>query len=286
VLGFQISAGSIIGRDHMDIPQNNQDAYRYLVTDNLIIAIICDGCGDRKDTVASELGASLGANLLAHTIISHAKKMGFNYSDLRREDCEHPGFWERVRQDVLAKIRVIALDIGESFSEVIQSYFLFTTIGVLITPRWSIFFSIGDGLIVINGEFRQIGPFAENKPPYIAYALSDTGSQNQAFRFTLQSVLPTDKIENFLLGSDGSVELSTLATHKMPDGSEIGPLSQFWENEGYFKNPDMIRRRLKLINSDVVKITSGVVTKRRPLLSDDTTIVVGKRILNDFGSNW
>ena len=47
----------------------------------------------------------------------------------------------------------------------------------------------------------------------------------------------------------------------------VGPLSQFWADDAFYKNRDMVRRRLAVLNRGAGP----------GLLADDTTIVVVRR---------
>lgn len=281
-MNFQIACGSVVGFDHTDIPKNNQDFCKVVERDGILVGIVCDGCGG-IGTVASEFGAIFGTHLISELIIKHALIRGFHLPALDRPDIEDERFWEDIRQDVLVKLGQLAHDFGGSFGEIIQSYFLFTIVGVLITPTWSVFFSIGDGLLFINGEILQLGPFPENEPPYIAFGLSKSGNTNPLYRFSLQRTLETESLESFLIGCDGAAQLMDVASKELPSGQVIGPISQFWQDDTYYLNPDNLRRKLKLINQTKNKILrDGAghivdVKVRRPLLKDDTTLVVGRR---------
>jgi hypothetical protein len=52
----------------------------------------------------------------------------------------------------------------------------------------------------------------------------------------------------------------------------VGPLDQFYRQDRYFANPELISRRLKLISRD------WPMSNPQPgLLHDDTTLIVGRR---------
>jgi hypothetical protein len=88
--------------------------------------------------------------------------------------------------------------------------------------------------------------------------------------------LPTAELDHFLLGSDGLLDLRRAAETPIPNGEGVvGPLSQFWTEGRFFKNADNVRRRLRIINGGV---DAG---PKDGLLTDDTTLVVGRRIITD-----
>jgi hypothetical protein len=80
--------------------------------------------------------------------------------------------------------------------------------------------------------------------------------------------MAASEIQSIVLGTDGAVDFEAMAERPIK-GREaaVRSLSQFWSDDRYFKNTDMVRRRLAVLN-------------RGPLgglLSDDTTLVVVRR---------
>jgi hypothetical protein len=65
-------------------------------------------------------------------------------------------------------------------------------------------------------------------------------------------------------------------------------LSQFWEEDRYFRNPDALRRRLALINSEYTHLDreAGVLIREPGLLPDDTTLVAIRRRLCGGNVPW
>jgi hypothetical protein len=58
----------------------------------------------------------------------------------------------------------------------------------------------------------------------------------------------------------------------------FGPLSQFWDEDHYYENPDAVRRRLVLANRPLVRGEQRASGRRASgLLPDDTTIAVVRR---------
>jgi len=278
---FEFAGGSISGRRHRRVWRNNQDAYCVLTRPDLSVAVVTDGCGDIT-SLHSEVGAKLGARLIGATILNYGQRVLLQEptgTSLFKE----PFFWERVRKDVLAQLRVLALNLGENLTAVVIDYLLFSVIGGLITPTDSIFFTIGDGFIFVNGELIQIGPFPGNEPPYLGYALlnqSQIGGNPDWLEFQLQRMVPTPDLESFLIGSDGVIDLIRMANENVPGkGEKVGSISQFWEDDGYFVNPFKIGRRLAVINREGHQIDwqKKKATTYQGLLDDDTTLIVGRR---------
>ena len=256
---FELAGGSIVGADHRAVPKNNQDAWHIARDGESLVAVVCDGCGSSPH---SETGAQLGARLIAFSVLRQARRVTWSFDD--------------VRDDVLAGLRVLGLQMASGLRRVVEDYFLFSVIGVVFSGYSARFFSLGDGLIIINGEVIQLGPFPNNEPPYLGYGLL-----GDDVSFTVERAVSQDTLWQFLIGCDGAGRPGLLQAceedRKLPGLEKtVGPISRFWEDDAVFSNPDVIRRRLKLIARDWPP--KG---PEHGLLADDTTIVVGRRRGND-----
>jgi len=274
---FEVACGSVIGKDHISngkvlVGRNNQDAYAVRQTDDLIVAIVCDGCGSGKH---SEVGAWLGANMIASALTSRAGRSG-----------EFRAVLERVRRDVLAIIRTQANILGGSFSRVINDYFLFTIVGVIIDGFAAHVFSIGDGAYALRfvtgspDEFCSLGPFPDNSPPYLAYDLVETSIDPVLLRFNMERSLAVGAVDGVVIGSDGLYDLEGAFGALIPGSEErVGLFEQFWDDDNYFTNPEALGRKLRRMNSDVVRVdkTTGRKIIHPRLLADDTTLVAIRR---------
>jgi hypothetical protein len=260
VTPFEIAGGSVTGRAHVAAGRNNQDAFYWASDADGLVAVVCDGCSSGPN---SEVGAQLGARLLVQAA---ARLLGSNL--------DVADLLQQVGQAVLANLRVLARAMSgdaSSFARAVTDCFLFTIVGAVITARGATSFSLGDGLVVVNGERTEVGPFPNNEPPYLGYALlpgtPDRGASERV-PFTIHRSMPAGEVQSLLLGTDGVVELEALAEHRIQGREEsIGSLSQFWSDDRFFKNPDMVRRRLTVLDRG----------PRGGLLSDDTTLVVIRR---------
>jgi serine/threonine protein phosphatase PrpC len=252
---FEYAIGSIIGRNHVLAGKNNQDAYRIVANEKFIIAVVCDGCGSGKH---SEVGAKLGARLVINAI---AELLNQNLA------ITEPEFWDSVKINLLQKLKdFVTLSNGDL--EFVNDYLLFTILGSVITCSETVTFSMGDGAIAINGKFTEIPPYADNAPPYLAYGLY----KPEAINFEIRDRLPTSELESLLIATDGISDLV-----------KVEDVNQFWQEDRYFKNPDAIRRKLAMLNREEAKPdwNKRELIKRSGVLSDDTSLVVIRRITND-----
>ncbi len=278
---FSIAGGSVPGTDHT-MPgrpgwKNNQDAYVTYSDEDTTIGIIADGCGS-VEAHASEVGAHIGVNLLLHAILVQYKR----YLPISIGKSE-PLFFKRVREDMLSHLRVLALGMGDSLSSIVRDYLSFTLIGFMVTKYKTYVFVIGDGYTSVNGNLTTWGPFANNAPPYPALVLTNSSiSTNEDLEFKVLEY-ETDKVDHLLVASDGLRYVLSSDSERLPGQEKlVGSISQFWEEDIFFKNSDSIRGRLALMNRERAVIDSGYKHPRiaHGLLKDDTTLIVLRRNKN------
>ncbi len=255
---FELAAGSVIGRDHRVIPRNSQDASAFVSTPDFAVAVVTDGCGS---SARSEVGAVLGARLAISSIQWQLERQG-------------AVDWRLVERHILAGLHQLAGNLGGSYEANVQEYFLFTLVACVMTAQTARFVAVGDGLVVVNDEVIELGPFPGNQPPYLGYGLLS----GEGPRFELVREVSMAQLQSFLIGTDGACDLLRLAGHPLPGSSvPVGPIAQFWTDEAVFRNPAVLSRRLKLIGRDVTRRTpTGGVTTDHGLLPDDTTMIVGR----------
>lgn len=269
MLPFAVAAGSVPGRNHLMAGRNNQDAFlvRRSENSNRLVAVVCDGCTSGAE---SGVGAVLGSRIIVESL-------------LRTESLPIESALETARQDAEAQFRILAHATGARLSVAVNELFLFTVVGFVVTSGRTWVFSIGDGAYAVNGELTQLGPFAGNEPPYLAYALVPSALKQDAshlLHFQINATLPTNELQSLLIGTDGTLDLVAAQDRAIPGTDErVGPLSQFWTDGRYFRNPDMVRRQLTRINRDVVRPDwrPHSLQRFRGLLPDDTTLVALRR---------
>ncbi|MCP3168984.1 protein phosphatase 2C domain-containing protein [Myxococcus qinghaiensis] len=259
-LPFDVAAASVQGREHARAGRNNQDAWCVRASEHGLVAVVADGCGSQS---CSELGAQLGVRRVAQAALVRLAEDG---------RVDEAGFLPGLREDVLCLLSELRGELGRDT----MGDFLFTVVGAVLTPSHTLVFSAGDGVWCLNGEVQVLGPFANNAPPYLAYALSG-GAQTP---LVAHALVPTRDVQVLMLGTDGVSDLAKLTEARLPGSDErVGELSRFWTEDRYFANPDALRRRLAMLNREHVRADfEARRLERTPgLLADDTTMVVLRR---------
>lgn len=285
---FAVAAGRVTGRAHQRLGHGCQDGLAWYAAADAVVAVVTDGCGSSQ---YSEVGARLGARLLVAAL---AKELGCQLGCEPGRASGRPGapgatpeatpeatidalLVQRACSDVLDHLRVLARAMGGDLAHTVSEHFLFTIVGAVVTPARTLVFALGDGIIAINGAVHVIGPFPGNCPPYLGYRLLDPGATTE---LSFQAVEPTAAIDSLLLATDGAGEILAHAGRALPGRAEpAGPLAQFWTDDGYFRNPDAVRRRLWLMSREHVTPDWAGRHLRRDggILGDDTTLIAIRR---------
>ncbi len=264
---FELAGGSVPGSDHVEAAKNCHDAYHFVQTDEASVAVVADGCGSGKH---SEVGAKLGVRLIAGAILA----------ELRTGRGEGPFSWERVRMSVLKSLFDLVKEIDSEKGKFIIDHLYFTAVGMLILPETSAAFAIGDGLIYVNGERIDLGPFPNNEPPYLAFALGTSAIDPELLKFQIVRSIPTEELQSFAVGTDGLCFLTDAEDECFPGTNQpIGPISQIWTEDRFFKNKDNARRLLARANDEKRRIDwdRRAIDVSPGLLKDDTAFVSGRR---------
>jgi hypothetical protein len=246
---FEIAGGSVAGRAHVAAGRNNQDAFYWVCRGDRAVAVVCDGCSGGPH---NEVGAKLGARLMGEALL------GLLVEPRSMEEA-----LECAGNEVLRALGALAVGMsagsGRDYSETIAQHFLFTIVGLALAHGAATLFALGDGLVWLNGEKSELGPFANNQPPYLGYGLLTDAREAERTTFRILAQVPQTALESALIATDGVADLDAERGR-----TAHGPVSQFWTEDKFFRNPDQVRRRL-------------TVASRRPeggALSDDTTLVV------------
>lgn len=210
LLPFRFAAATIAGASHVQAGRNNQDAYALCFSPNGYAAVVCDGCGSQP---RSEVGAQLGADLLAAQLIARAQKQELASAVREATDA------------VVEQLRTLAATFDAEREEWIESRMLFTVVGAVANRTHTAVFAFGDGVVAVNGEVTRLGPFEDNAPPYLSYRLLDAKIEP-----SFVDVRATADVRGIALGTDGLAEL--------------GDLGQLVAEDAFFLNRDSLRRKL------------------------------------------
>jgi len=197
-MNWRMRAGNVIGRSHLVAGKNNQDAVKILEfkTSKGIyrIGIICDGCSEGKN---SEVGAKLTAHFAVNRIFELVNDSFFLTKDIPKA--------------LYFSIQIFLMQLLEQYSSAneerflfINDHFLFTIIGFIQGPNNTVVFSIGDGVIIINGDIQVIDQ--NDTPNYLAYHLVDGSYLGKGLymatpHLDVQAV-KTNSLEKLAIGSD------------------------------------------------------------------------------------
>lgn len=203
---FETACGSVIGTAHLRAGRNGQDGWAIERDDDgCLVLVVTDGCGSAQH---SEVGAKLGARLVAREILARA----------------HDNIdWREAAAAVAGQLEAIAVHLD------VTEHLLFTIAGAVITDKEVVVFHAGDGLFAINDAVRILGPYPDNAPPYLAHALLFGSAPD----FTIAHRGPVENVQSILVATDGAAPLVL--------SGELTGLTRV------SRNPDAIRRRLFLL---------------------------------------
>jgi serine/threonine protein phosphatase PrpC len=209
--------GQIIGRSHLSRQANCQDSYALAQTENYIVGVVCDGCGEGQH---SEVGSTLAAKYIVTQAI-HLIEMNCDLAEIPMM------LYGRVIEYLE---NLIAVSAPMNRVQFVKHHLLFTIVGVILTEKGGVLFSSGDGLIAVDELVNDIDQ--RNKPAYIAYHLiqehviSASVIQHQ---FTTQSL---DNWQRIVIATDGfEVDLlSELSDLQHP--RSLQRKLNVWSNQG------------------------------------------------------
>lgn len=257
-MNIRVAGGSVAGVVHARAGRACQDGFawtraRMHDAGDALVAVVCDGCGSAP---RSEIGAGIGARIFA----ARAAEA------LREDRSGDPEATARIAAALAAEAlleRLDALAVAMSgppdedpapgavtpYARTVHDAFLFTVVCAIVTPRVTMVFAAGDGVVVADGERVVLGPFDDDAPPYLAYALLDP-SRPRAPALVLRR--ETAAGSALAIGTDGASEIVT-----WPELDAI-------RDRRLVDHPDAIRRRLVVARRG----------DRSSALSDDATVVL------------
>lgn len=245
------TAAAVTGARHLRTARNGQDAAAHWVSDDgrTGAVVVCDGCGSGA---SSEVGARLAAQIV---IGSLARQLSTPHCCLavgRGSTVGGLGVWDSVRGDVLAAISQLLEVMPGDREQAVHDYFLFTMIAAVVTDDLAHVWAVGDGAYAIDGVVRELGPFADNMPPYLAYEL--VGARIEARTET------TRVRQSVLVGTDGAAEIGLAV----------------FADTALVRHPDALRRRLAVLAKGAEKIdwAAGRMLRTPAALQDDGAVAL------------
>jgi hypothetical protein len=204
--------------------------------------VVADGCGSGAH---SELGARLGANLLAAALLG------------RLDAIADPATWRAACDDLVARLAALVPVLGADPTAAISDHLLFTLLAAAVTAEGAIVMTIGDGVVIADDRV-EILEADDNAPAYLGYELC-----GPALPLTIRA-LPGAR--SLLLATDGARALLEHAGAPLPHGRGVVlDLTAVAADDRMFRHPDALRRRL------------AVDSQPGGVLADDTTVVALRR---------
>jgi hypothetical protein len=260
---FEVTSGTIMGREHSKVGKNNQDGLAVVDNGESLIGVICDGCGSSPH---SEVGAKIAAKIIATSL----SRVPFPQTALISA--------QKAIHELLPRMGPSIRDDGKSSSrQTVSDYFLFTCVGFFIDADSYFTFICGDGVIQVNEDISVFTSGENNTPDYLGYTVGQNDLATPKFQISYEGA--TVDLRNILIGCDGVIDIIKHEKRKAPGvKDEIGPISQFWTSDRFFKNPATVQHRLNLMSRSVsIHDEAGLVSVEHGVLIDDTTIIAARR---------
>jgi hypothetical protein len=211
---------TVTGARHLRVARNGQDAAAAASGPGWAAAAVCDGC---SAGAYSEVGARLGAALVVAAL---ARRLAADVGHAAGRDSMAAQLWADVRAEVIRALTALVDRMGGDRVQTVIDHFLFTIVAVAATRDGASVCAIGDGAYAFDGVTHVLGPFAENQPPYLGYAL--LGDDPPAH---VEAVPAGTRI--VAIGTDGATELA-------------GGLARF-AGPRYLEHADRVRRELAVL---------------------------------------
>ena len=243
---IRATGAAVTGARHLRTARNGQDAVAVWIGEAQGAVVVCDGCGAGG---SSEVGARLGAQLVV-SVLARELAAGESPMDL--------AMWTRMRAEVVTRIGVLAATMPGDRAQIIHEYFLFTVVAAAVAGDHAAVWAIGDGAYAIGARTRELGPFVDNQPPYLAYDLLE---MPQEAHLEVTSAAGGGAI---VVATDGVAELGL-------DAISV---------ERSLAHPDALRRQLTILARGSERIeweTRRVVRVPAPLQDDGAVAILAWR---------
>jgi len=230
-MSWVLNKASIISREHEFSKKNKQDFFHAHVSPELLIGVVCDGCGESK---YSEVGSALLSTFVVNFLRDVNPDVFSNVQVFKQLlEYEIDLFIERLEGVLFFNVTTQPERI--SF---IKEFMLSTCLFCVITKDKVVVANCGDGVIIVNNKIHEI--YQQGRPEYIAYksvpkeALEQRPSELEFFTI---NIFDCDKIENVVIGTDGiqplidkNLVLNLYRTQKR----QLQRKFNIWQNDGLF----------------------------------------------------
>lgn len=243
---------AVTGARHLRVARNGQDAAAAASGPGWAVAAVCDGCSAGAH---SEVGARLGAAIVVAALARRLAKQP--PAPATREPATHEPtaqLWAEVQAEVIASLAALADRMGSDRVRTVVEHFLFTIVAVAATCEATSVWAIGDGAYSFGGRTRALGPFPDNAPPYLGYALL-----GDVPRAHVEAAPPGTQV--VAIATDGALDL----------GGDVARFAQ----PRYLDHADRARRELSVLarGREVIDWQERRVV-RTAELQDDCAIAV------------
>ncbi len=179
-----IRGASVIGREHVRLGRNNQDAWASAEHRRAQTIVVADGCSSETN---SEVGAQLASRWLARWVAQHSADQALD-AQLALDATRALTAW----------LYRLASSLDGDEASVIQHYLLFTVLCATSFGDSTLVFGIGDGVVQVDERLILLDSGPENAPSYIAYRLTGATRPEPQIHFigtARQVTLMTDGLE-------------------------------------------------------------------------------------------
>jgi hypothetical protein len=247
---IKTATASVIGARHARVARNGQDSVAVWSDSRAAVVVVCDGC---SSGVASEVGARMGASLFAKAISARIAAGD--------SPCD-PAVWADARADVVAQLGALADQMPGELAQIVREHFLFTLLAAAVRGDEAAVWALGDGVYSFGDYTRQLGPFADNAPPYLGYDLLGDARPAHFEVVCLSRGMRGANVEAIIVGTDGAAEI-------------IGGVERF-ASRRYVEHADALRRELSMLAKPQERIDweARRVVRTPAMLQDDCAIGV------------
>lgn len=237
-------AASVMGREHLRLGRNNQDAVAVRQRDGLWVAAVADGCGSGSHC---EVGARLAVDYLVGSMPAWVDAAGGVEAGLAERAAS------ALVDDLLEPLVSALGGWGERRAEVVHDRFLFGFLCAVVDAERALVFGLGDGVLICDEAVQVLSPGEANAPPYLAYRLLPSGALDSTHDLDVAIHLDAHggaRPRSLVLATDGLAELLPapgLPTWPAPD-------------DRWAANPSWLLKRLT------------VLRERERRLADDTSL--------------